>query len=98
MPFFIGLHARHYGPRRQVLCRKSLQMALQVGRHLVFGFHHKPQTGAVADLGGYSAQHKRTCKPQRVKQACASAQCVQALLGPSEVIGLFSGCCVQVLP
>jgi hypothetical protein len=58
--------------------RQALQVAGQVGLDLAFGLDHETQADAVAGPAGQQADRKGAGVPQRVQQAGAVAQFIQA--------------------
>ncbi len=74
-----------------VLGWQLLQMALQMGTDLVFGFLHKAQAPAVADNAGAGTNAKRHQIPQRIEKAGVAVQFIQTLLAPGQMILFFLG-------
>jgi hypothetical protein len=60
-------------------------MAAQMRFGLAFGFGEKPQVPAAVETAGKHADRQRAAIPQRVEDALASAQFVDALRRPGQI-------------
>ena len=63
----------------------------QVILHLTLGFHDKAQADRIAGPAGGQSNGKSPGKPQRVQQAWAVLEFLQALLRPGQVIEFLLG-------
>ena len=66
-------------------------MAIEMGFDLAFGFGEKAEVPFVAQQPGDDADAECAAKPQRIQQAFAAAEFVDARLAPGEVVGFFAG-------
>jgi hypothetical protein len=70
--------------------RQLLQVAVEVGLDLAFGFGEEAEVPFVAQQTGDHTDAECAAEPQRIKQALAAAEFVDARFAPGEVVGFFA--------
>ena len=66
-------------------------MTFEMPFDLPLGLGDEAEAGAVADKAGERADGERAGIPERIQQAGAGAELLEAGLAPGEVIGLLAG-------
>jgi hypothetical protein len=97
MTRLVDLHLAQHRARAGVLQREFLEVLLQMSFHLVFGFHDKAQAGSVTRQCGNRTDQVTAGIPDRVEQAGAAVQLLQALGAPCQVVGFLRSGMQQVL-
>src|SRR5690606_35025915 len=75
----VRLHLLEDAPAAFIVAWQALQMAIQVCLHLALGLDHEAQAQAVADQTGRGADGEGAGIPERIEQAGAVAQLLQAV-------------------
>ena len=82
----VGPHLPNDFPTRQVRLGQPVQVSRQVLFHLTLGLHDEAQAGRRAKQTGGGTECKAAGVPERTEQTGATAELVDPLLAPVEVI------------
>ena len=87
---FVGFHLREYGAAFLILRRQPVEVVVQVGFHLALRLGQKTKVPAISQRARDCAKAKRPAIPERIEQALAPTQFVDAALAPGQVVGLLA--------
>src|SRR5215469_13660198 len=84
----LGSHGFKYRTAAGVSCRKSVEMLIEVPFDLSFRLRDEPETGAVTEQCGTSADEEGARVPERIEQARPRRELGEPLLAPREMVRL----------
>ena len=88
---FVDVHLFDDGAAFGVVFGELLEVAVEVGGDLVFGFGDEAEADFVGDEGGAGADEEGAAVPEGGEEALTTAELADAFGGPVEVVDFFGG-------